>query len=264
MRMETKAHPRPYWHVDLKWIFGIILFFSLIVASVSFALATITSPKIAIDGGAYIVAGQFSKNGIDDPTDIEKLKQQYAALPDTVIYPLGNNKDISITKQELNTLSPRQIRLKIFRQVVEPIYKQKMDDKTAKQYGALAVLNENTHKFLQSIFTFTLIPVVLAAAGMIFFSYRYGRLVSPAVVLLMVSTLPSFIVLVAQHARPPQNGDKGPFGGLPPEVISQIASSLAPLFHGMFLTALALLAAVVILKIVNKIRSRSKHHGKNS
>lgn len=262
--METKTHPRPYWHVDLKWIFGIIFFFLLIVASVSFALATLTSPKIAINSATYIVAGQFSKNGIDDPSDIEKFRQQYANSPETVIYPLPDNKDISITKQELNTLSPREIRLKIFRQVVEPIYKQKMDEKTAKQYGLLAVLNENTHKSLQQVFIYTLIPALLAAAGMIFFSYRYGRLVSPAVVLLMVSTLPALIVLIAQHARAPKGADKGPFGGLPPEVISPIAASLAPLFHGMFFLALALFATVFILKIVNKIRGRSAHHGKNS
>ena len=119
--MNQSDTPRPYWHVDLKWIFGISAAFFLTSSLTLFTLSTLTSEKVAIPVASYVVASQFSRDGLDDPKDIEAAKSKFLKTKDNVFYPL-DDKNIRITRDELETLSPREIRLKIFRQVVEPFY----------------------------------------------------------------------------------------------------------------------------------------------
>lgn len=252
--MISAGRPRPYWHVDVKWIFGILFTGSLIVSLASVTVATLISPDVAIPTAAYVVATQFSRDGLDDPADIEQVRRQYATSSQEVFYPLGGT-DVAITRDELYTLSPRELRLKIFRQVVESLYYQERTPETLQQYGLLAPLNHRTARLAARIQYATLIPLGLTLTGLVAFSHRFGRLVSPAVPLLLVSTPLALLLWLVQNTTPPA-GDTGPFSVLPRELIVEIAAALAPAFYLAFWLGIALLACAVTLTIVSRVRQK--------
>lgn len=243
---------RPYWYVDAKWIFGILFTVSGAVALLLFVLTTLTSEKVAIPVASYVVASQFSREGIDSAKDIEAFKRQMAGSAQSVFYPLGG-KDVAITRQELDSLEPREIRLKIFRQVVEPIYFAKRTPETMKQYGALAFFNYETAQLLSKIFYASLPVPALALVGLIWFSRGLGRLVSvalPTLFLVMPFTLLLFII---QHAPLPE-GDGGLLSSLPKELIVGVAASLSWPFYALFWVGVLLLLVAIGVKITWRMK----------
>lgn len=257
--MTDASKIRPYWHVDLKWVFGILLFLSLAVSSILFLLSTLLSPNVAVPSATYIVATQFSKNGLDDRTEIQQIQKKMEALGVTTLQPI-EGADVQISKDELSRLSPREIRLKIFRQVVEPIYyrsaSSKSNEQAMKQYGALAFLTSDTHRLISALFWWSLAPVALFMAGMVFFSWRYGRLVSPAIMLLLFGTGPTLLILLIINTVKGSTGeDQG--GILSPELTKDIAAAVLPYYLTMFLTGICLVVAAVIIKLVMR-----KQHSK--
>lgn len=241
---------RPYWHVDLKWIFGILTAFLLSIFLLLFTIGTLTSEKTAIPLAAQIVAMQFSKNGLDDVKDVEILKSKYLSTNHDTFYPL-QGQDVSITRSDLQTLSPRELRLKIFRQIVEPFYYEKIDEKTKKQAGILAFINQTTHKIIDQITIISFILFVLSLTGLIFFSYQYGKLISPAVVFLFVSTLPSAFLFIIAHARSNKE-NSGPIPFLPNDIAQELAKTLAAPYNFIFFTGIGLLVAVFVIKLLKK------------
>ncbi len=245
--------PRPYWHVDMKWAFGILLFCALLVSTVLLVASTLLSPKIALPSATYVVASQFSRDGLDDASDIKKIESELKKSGKNEFQPIEGS-DAVITKGDIASLSPREIRLKLFGQIVEPIYygTEELDKNTAQQYGALAILNEKTHDSLVTFFWISLIPVTLFMAGLVFFSHRYGRLVSPAIMLLLFSLLPSLFLFLIQNAATSIK-DNEPFGLLPREQVLDIASVLSPYFYGALATGTSLLLAIPAIKLARKI-----------
>jgi hypothetical protein len=247
--MEAKSQARPYWHVDIKWVFGILFTLCLFISLTTFTLATLTSEKTAVPLATYFVASQFSRDGLDDPREIEEFKNKTAPGAE-VYYPL-EGREVKITRQELETLTPRELRLRIFEQVVTPLYSQVRTDQTLSEIGFLAFLNFETHNLLNRIFLITLVPLVLTGAGLVYFSYRYGRLISPAVPLLLTSTLPSLLFLLIQNFPSPQ-GDSGPLSALPRELLLSTVASVAPIYYACFGLGLALLVTALIVKIFSR------------
>lgn len=245
---------RPYWHVDLKWIFGILTTLFLSVSLLLFSLSILTSEKTAIPLVTFIVASQFSKNGLDDPKDIEETKAKFLNSRQDVFYPI-EGQNVSITRSDLETLSPRELRLKIFRQVVEPYYFGQVDEETKKKAGLLAIVSHTTHNIINQIFFISIIPLLLSLFGLLFFSYRYGKLISPAVIFLLVSTFPSLLLFLIQNTTPP-SGDTGPFSALPREFVLHITAALSPVFFIIFFAGIGLMALALGIKLVNKLRDK--------
>lgn len=247
--MKDIHKPRPYWHVDIKWLFGILSFCALLVSTILFIASTLLSPNIAVPTATYVVASQFSKNGIDDATDINKIKNELKKSDKTEFHPIEGSS-ATITKKDITSLSPREIRLKLFGQIVEPIYygAEKLDKNIAQQYGALAMLNEKTHQSLMTFFWVSLIPVVLFMTGLVLFSHRYGRLVSPAVMLLMFGLLPSLLLFFISSVAPPIKD-----GFLSHDQIMNITKMLSPFFYSMFIVGTGLLLAIPAIKLITKI-----------
>lgn len=268
---ETNNKPRPYWHVDVKWIFGIFSTFFLSVSLLLFIFSTLTSEKIAIPLGTYIVASQFSRNGLDDPKEIEEAKKKFLKSGQDVFYPLGD-KNVKITKDELETLSPREIRLKIFRQIVEPYYllgpegvakrttnDQKEQQKIKNQAGLLGLINKQTHETISGIFKMSIIPAVLSLIGLVFFSYQYGRLISPAVIFLLVSVVPSTLFFLIRVTKPPldAHGRSEGIPFLPYEVVQDLAASLAKPYYLLFLTGIGLIATTFFIQLFKRFTRKS-------
>jgi hypothetical protein len=260
--MKPTPHIRPYWHVDAKWICGLIFGLLALASLVLFALMTLTSRDIAVPLATQVAAGMFSRNGLDDASELEEFKQKAAKQPGDKVETLPG---VFITKADLATLPPRELRLKIFRQVVEPYYelgakgvaaKQSADPakqaNIERQAGVLGLINQQTHDKLRQLFLISLALVVLPLAGLVYFSAGFGRLVSPGLVLVLL-TWPAaiaFLVLqIAKNSSKPVGGEGGPVS---PETLQLALGAVLPGLALVFLLGLILLLGAAVGRTVAK------------
>lgn len=260
--METQQKPRPYWHVDAKWVSGILLFFALSAALALFNLATLTERDFAVRASATVIAGFFSKDGLDDPKDVEAFKQRAATTQGETVAPIEQFPWITLTKKEIAELSPRELRVKIFSQITAPIYDKGLKGAAAdftknpaeqeqfvKQAGILGLATKSTHQTIQTAFTIAAIFAVVLCAATIYFSAGWGRAVSPGLLLFSASLLGAFVGLLATY--PPKDGD-GPFSAMPAELREGIAASLTHSYLPVAILGLVLLAVALVGKIVHR------------
>ena len=204
MNTSGSSKPRPYWHVDAKWMTGILLLFVLNSTFLLFILVQATAPERGIDLLTVLIASSFSREGLDQEADLEIMHQKVAESPDGAWQPIPNLK-IVVREQDIAGLTPREMRLWFFRQLAEPIYYEGQqglaglasDPEMAKNMeggiGPFGFISAGTHGKLQKVFSvFGSISLVLLGL-LVFFSYRFGRLGSPGCVLFLAA-LPGLIV----------------------------------------------------------------------
>jgi len=182
MNSEESGQPlKPYWHVDAKWIFGLLFG---IIAAAAFALIflyQISVKEAALNIASPIVASLFSPKGLDDDSDFAKATEIINLSPDHKLVPFPGI-DISITQEDL-VLTPRQIRLKLFSQLVEKSYEnegQLSIDGQMQSTGGLFIFSKKFHDmiFMPMIVCTSISLVFLFLHG--FFSFGYGKLLNPA------------------------------------------------------------------------------------
>lgn len=264
----TAIKPRPYWHVDAKWIVGILLFFTLGASLLLSALYHATEEKRAIDTGAVVIASLFSPKGLDAPEDLTPLREKLAASPDKKIAPIPNFPNVFVTEEQVNHLSPRELRLTIFRQVITPIYTKGVagaakeftaDPAQQKQFikdaSLLQILTRQTHETLGQILVITSIASLILATAFVYFSWRWGRVGNLGVLLLILSLPGSFAGLMFLH--PPRDGNGGA-SSLPPEVAASLGTSLGTAYFWAAWVGVGLLFVALIGKIVSHIVARRK------
>lgn len=205
MNTSGLSKVRPHWHVDAKWITGILLLFLLNITFLSFILVQATSADRGIDLLTIILASSFSRDGLDQEVDLEVMHQKIAESPNGAWQPIPSLK-IVVREQDIAGLTPREMRLWFFRQLAEPIYYEGQqglaglasDPEMAKNMtggiGLFGFISAETHGKLQNIFfVFGFISLVLIGL-LVFFSYRFGRLGSPGCVLFLAA-LPGLLML---------------------------------------------------------------------
>jgi hypothetical protein len=194
--------PRPYWHVDAKWITGILLTFILNLTLVVLAGYLLTERERAITFTTNAIESFFVRPGEEgSDNSIADLKARMDREKVDVIYPIDGLK-ISVTRQDVNTLTITDLRQKIFRQITEPLYDQGTsgfaasltDDQTQRDKFAndaflLSFFTAQTHQMLLLPLAALALTSLALFAGLIRFSFGLGRLISPAVVLI-IATLP--------------------------------------------------------------------------
>jgi hypothetical protein len=242
---------RPSWHVDVKWILGLMLTALLGIGLVVHTAWRMTSPAIGIELTTVAVATAFSPHGLDDPGEIEQLRQQMRREGVSSIDPLGNGA--TITRADLDELSPREVRLKIFGAAVEDHY-YGSDEATVAADAGVAAFDQVTHRRLGMALAVVVALVALAAWGLVRFSSGRGRLVSPSVVLL-VPAMP--YVAVAAMMLATANDAAGTGASAPGEApdemdlgarLGAVASETLPLVARAVLPVpLAMIAAAVIM-----------------
>lgn len=268
MGIEHTPKPRPYWHVDAKWISGLILAFMLSVTLLIYGLVQVTAEQPATEVLTLATALMFSPNGLDDESDIALLRQVLALSPDGTIQPIPG-MGITVSAQEIEGLTPRETRLQFFRKWAEAIYPDGIqgladlaDDPELKaqilEGGAVFnVLTLPTHQALQralillaAVSFFMFIPLVL-------FSYRFGRIGSPGCALFFAS-LPGaiFFTFLAMAVKPilapsiEESSATGMLGYLVSQVLPSMAKSIGQSYQvflalGVGLMLLAGLSSIV-------------------
>jgi hypothetical protein len=205
MNTSRSSKPRPYWHVDAKWITAILLLILLNVTLLLFILMQATAPARGIHLLTVLIASSFSREGLDQEADLEIMHERIAESPDGAWQPIPSLK-IVIREDDITGLTPREMRLWFFRQLAEPIYYEGQqglaglasDPEAAKNMeggiGPFGFISAATHSKLQKIFlAFGFLSLTLLGL-LVFFSYRFGRLGSPGCVLFL-SALPGLIAL---------------------------------------------------------------------
>jgi len=261
MNTEQTQKPRPYWHVDAKWIFSLLLICVLGVTLLVYGLVRITAEQPAVETLTMATALMFSPNGLDDETEIAEMQRLLALNPDGSIQPIPGLR-ITVNEEEIEGLTPREIRLLFFRKWAEPIYQGGIDGLAAladdpelksqiiEGGGLFNMLTLQTHQSLNRglvvglvLSFFLLIPVVL-------FSYRFGRVGSPGCVLFFAS-LPGALLfaLIATAVKPTSEPPvtEGSALGLLGYLISIVLPDMAQSLRNSYLIFLAVGLGLMLL-----------------
>jgi hypothetical protein len=251
--------PRPYWHVDAKWIIGILLAWLLSAALIAVSAWRVTSPDTAIDLATLTVAAAFSPDGLDDPGDMASLRGDMIQQRQTSIDPLGTG--IGITRDELDAFSPREARLHLFRQVVEPMYYGEVEpDDDA---GMAGLITYGMHTTLRWVAVVLAVLALGLGWALVRFSDRLGRLVSPSVVVLAAAVPHVLAILVilgiasgagsdAETATPAESGGGQRLG----VVLGEIAPIIAR--HTLPIPGILIAAALLTLLTAGILRHRAR------
>lgn len=257
--MKFFPNPRPYWHVDAKWICGILLVFTLSATLILLSLANLTEKDRAPTVGALIIGMGFIRG---NTVDTEEAREALAEAGG-VIHPIPNIPSIEITEADL-ALSPSEISIKVFKPITESIYNEGIEA-TAEKFAATAeqkakfindaalfnIFTKDTHQTLNKFFRIFAVISLLLAAGVIYFSARWGRLSNLGSLILLVSLPGTLIALLLKS--PPKDGGGG-FGSLSPELTEQIGQAVSAAYTKVTLLGLLLLAVALIGRIYSAFR----------
>ncbi|MFH1446409.1 MAG: hypothetical protein ABIG43_03240 [Chloroflexota bacterium] len=207
MSKQKSVKPRPYWHVDAKWIIGILLVFILSITFIVFNLGQITNAENGIDLQTLMIASIFNQQsgGLDDNVTMETILQNIAEEPKGAWQPVPG-LNITVREEEIEGLALREIRLLFFRKWAEPLYNDGIDglanladDPELRaniiEGGALLeIISAENHSKLQLVLVGLVITDLVLLALLILFSYRFGRLSSPGFVIFLAA-LPGILLL---------------------------------------------------------------------
>lgn len=278
MGKELASKPRPYWHVDAKWITGLLLVLAFTVTMMLYALVQITAEQPAVEMLTKAMALMFSQNGLDDPTEFTEISQRMRVSPDKTVQPIPGLR-ITVREQEIRGMTPREMRLYFFRKWAEPIYQDGVqglaalaDDPDLKSQiiqggGFFNVMTLKTHQALQQVLAIATIACLLLLAPLVFFSYRFGRVGSPGCVL-FIASLPgailfTFISLAVRPMTSPPVQESG-INGMIGYLLSNTLPPLAQIASQSYLVFLALGLGLMLLAVSSStvwaLRQRSRSH----
>jgi hypothetical protein len=193
MNTSLPSRPRPYWHVDAKWVVGLLLLGVLSLTLLVYNLVQVTDEEPAVDALSLALALVLSPEGIDDPQSVELILEQIRSSPDKAIQPVPG-LSLSISEADLTGKSPREARLVVMRKVAVLLYRDgaaglanqaKDEDMKAAIVsggGVFNILTRKTHQTLVGVLLVMGLACLVLLAPLVFFSHRFGRLSSPGCV----------------------------------------------------------------------------------
>src|SRR3989344_8360523 len=174
---------RPYWHVDAKWVCGLLLILSLAITLFLFALVKLTDEKNGPTIAALAVGAAFIRG--DSAVNIEEARAEIAKRGGQ-IQPLPNFPDIVITEADLD-LPLRDLKLKVFKPITDLIYQNGIEATAAKYAPTpeakeqfindaffFKLFTKDTHRSLKGKLTILIIISLILLAGVVYFSAGWG------------------------------------------------------------------------------------------
>jgi len=276
MDAKRVSRPRPYWRVDAKWVVGLLLILALNLAMLFYNLYLVTEAAPAVETMSTMLAVLTSPEGLDDATAIDAALEQLRANPDHAIRPFPG-LPVELREADIAGRSPRELRLFVWRQLAEPLYREGLEGLMARiedpemragfagGIGPLALFSLQAHQTLFRLLWIVLPCTLVLLALLILFSYRFGRLGSPGLVL-FVASLPGAIISTALSRMPPADAL---LVGLEQDVgltdrLGQVASQVLPPMMRDFsvsytivlLTGLALIIVAVLGGLIWRLTRR--------
>jgi hypothetical protein len=261
MSTDKGSKPRPYWHVDAKWLTGILLLFLLNITFLIFLLVQITAPGQGITILATTLASQFSfeGGGLDAEGDVDIMRQMINESPDKQWQPIPG-LEIIVRAEDIEGLSAREARLWFFRQWAEPLYYEgpqgladlmtdpEMKAGLAQGMGPLGIISAVTHGKLLIALGISGLVSLFFLGLLVIFSHRYGRLGSPGCVLFLVA-VPNLILLAGLHGWLENAGQSNETSSVQ-IMLSRYTQLAADVLPGIIQTALYIYFFLVLLGIL--------------
>jgi hypothetical protein len=263
---------RPFWHLDAKWLFGLACVTAIIVARGLYSAAKLTErdPATGIFSG---VMTTFAKES-DGSKEFDKLQAKAAAKPNKdftiegVTLPIKGREIAGLSYDEAVDLVVGRIAVILYTDgpdAVEQFFEDTSEADSDKEsagkdedsgMGPFSVLTQDSHDTIVRIFRFSLIPVLILAVPLIFFSRRFGRLGSPGVVLAAGTAPFALLWFVVKQAASRTVGD-GVEGALA-EALSPTAADLSSAFLRLLILGAAAVAIAVAGHVGFALRHRSR------
>ncbi len=252
--METKNKIRPHWHINAKWMIGLVLVPIFALTFFAFNLFMLTNRENGIKTSANIISALYSPHS-NVAQSLIAVRQAIEKSPDKSFYPFPD-KSIKITASDLNKYSGEELKNKLYTQLAASIYDS--EDSSLKSVGFLFAFTKAGHAFISKIF-FILLPVTLVLLALvIYFSAGFGRLVTPGIIALLVGTPLTLILTLLQKSEGPSTVPAANAGWS--QMALFIVRSLIPQFELLrknylllTLVGLGLIAASIIGVIIRKI-----------
>jgi len=274
MDTGNSLKPRPYWHVDAKWLTGILLLFLLNVTFLVFILMQVTAPEQGISLLTMTLASAFSAQGggLDASGDIEIIHQKIAESPKGEWQPIPGMR-IVVREEDIVGKTPREVRLWFFRQWAEPLYydgaqglANLMTDPEMKKnleggVGPLGFINADTHGKLQKVFIASGLVSLFFLGLLIFFSYRFGRLSSPGCAIFLAA-IPGWAFLsgvrgwIEQSAQNPTAAGEETYitryAQLAVDVLPDVVQKATQIYLFLIFLGLGLMLAALVCTIFSR------------
>jgi hypothetical protein len=278
MYTNVSSNARPYWHVDAKWITGLLLILLLNGTFLLFILTQVTAPEPGIEILTVVLASSFSREGLDQEADMQIMRQKIAESPDGAWQPIPG-LNIVVRAEDIEGLTPREMRLWFFRQLAEPIYyggqqglaNLATDPEMAKNMeggiGPMGFISAETHGKLNRALI-VLGSLSLALLGLlIYFSYRFGRLGSPGCVIFL-SAVPGLVLFSGMRGwlegggQNPNPGTEETYITVYTQMISRLAVDALPdvvqkaiqTYLLLVILGFALMLAALIGALISRVR----------
>lgn len=239
-------------------------------------LYRLTARQPAIDLATTLVASAFSPNGLDDPSGVTELQAELDSAPNGELRPL-ENINVVVRQKDIAGKSPREIRIYLFRQITEPLYDlgpaavEKLapglqsEESFASELGVAAIFTATSHHTIGVVLVSLLLASAACLVVAILFSRRFGRLVTPAVALL-VASLPGMSLLLILSGAAHATDTVQPVSlttSIVQEAVPFVLTAFKPIYIGAILVAGALLLTALVGKIILRVRART-HTGAKS
>ncbi len=247
------------WRIDAKWLFGLICLASIIVAGVLYSASKLTERDVAT-GVFSGVMTTFAKEG-EGSEEFGEIQALAAASPDEeftiegITLPVKGSEiaDLSYDEavdlvvgriaQTLYTDGPESVE-QFFAAASGPSSEEAPAAEGAEfSLGPFALLTQDTHDIIRRIFTFSLIPILILAAPLVFFSRRFGRLGSPGLVLAIGAAPFALLWQIAKQGT--RNAGQDGVDGALAQAISPMAEDVSTTFLWLLVLGVTLVIASV-------------------
>jgi hypothetical protein len=251
---------RKSWNVDAKWVFGLACLAAVIVAGGLYSAAKVTErdPATGIFTG---VMTTFAKES-DGSEGFAEIQALAAANPDQeftvegVTLPVKGSELAGLSYDEAVELVVGRISDMLYVDGPGSVEQFFQDVSAADPEGAPAadsggtdlgpfgLLTQDSHDTIRSIFTYSLIPILVFAFPLLFFSHRFGHLGSLGVVLAAGTAPFALLWLVVKQAT--KNPGEDGIGTALSEALSPSAGELSSTFLALLAVGVGLILAAVL------------------
>ncbi len=258
------------WRIDAKWLFSLICLAAIIVAAVLYSASKLTE-RDAATGIFSSILLSLAK----DDAGAEEFKEYQAlavASPDEdftiegVPLPIKGRELIGLSYDEAVELVAGRIAEILYTDGPESVEQYFTADSSADSeeasegegtgvsLGTLGILTQDTHDQVNRIFTFSLIPILILAALLVFFSRRFGRLGSLGVVL--AAGVAPFAALWFTVKQTTKNADPDGVDGALAQALAPVAGDVSTTFLWLLALGVALMLAALAGHIGFALRHR--------
>lgn len=204
---DSKQKIRSYWHIDAKWITALIFTPVFILTMLIANLYIMTQKDNAVKVSRTALEAMLIPSGSMSGEEIIQIRKAIHKSPNKVLRPFPGT-DITITEADLDTYKPEEIKQKVFNQLAITLYDGSSSfsptgtlKESFGKLGLMAIFTKEVHAEIKNILKYATIISALLLIILVYFSYGFGRMISPGIIFIVVG-LPAILITTALQHQP--------------------------------------------------------------